>query len=85
MLPSMAVAQPLAPLMTAPEELREKFGAAVSGEFTGYEADFDADSGAALVVPNYYIPEEFSEMSVHRRAHSDLPALRFSNRLKTTG
>lgn len=60
-LPCMSVAEPLAKLMTAPEELRQTFGAAATGEFTGFEASFDPESGAAMTVPNYYIPEEFVE------------------------
>lgn len=62
--PRMSSGEPLAVLQTAPPEVREEFGAAVSGEFHGFEADFDPETGAAMTVPNYYIPEEFVEWYV---------------------
>jgi hypothetical protein len=51
----------LAPLASVPEGERAAFGEAVKGEWVGFEADFDPDTGAALTVPNYYIPEEFEQ------------------------
>ncbi|CAN8068619.1 unnamed protein product [Agarophyton chilense] len=33
----------------------------IKGEWTGYEGNFSPETGKALPVPDYYVPEEFSE------------------------
>lgn len=39
----------------------EAFGELIKGEYTGFEAKFDEDTGAALVIPQEDIPEDFFE------------------------
>jgi hypothetical protein len=43
------------------DEARDAFAKAVKGEWTGFEAEFDADTGVPQIVPNYYIPDDFVE------------------------
>jgi hypothetical protein len=40
---------------------RNAFAKAVAGEWTGFEAKFDPDTGEPQVIPNYYIPDDFVE------------------------
>lgn len=40
------------------------FSAAVKGEWTGYEGTFDNTTAQVQAVPDYYIPEQFSEWNL---------------------
>lgn len=42
----------------------DRFAAAVRGEWRGYEGRFRADDARVKPVPDYYVPEEFSEWGV---------------------
>lgn len=45
----------------ATEEELEYFAKSVTGEWSGYEGNFDGASGKVQNLPDYYIPEQFEE------------------------
>lgn len=40
------------------------FSTAVRGEWTGYEGLFNAQTGTSVAIPDYYVPEQFSDWNV---------------------
>lgn len=49
------------------DELLEQFAAAVTGEWKGYEGQFDSGTGKIKPIPDYYIPEQFLEWDLTPR------------------
>lgn len=45
-------------------ERLQAFTESIRGEWVGYEADFDSENGQVKVVPDYYIPEDFTTWSL---------------------
>lgn len=43
------------------ETVLESFSAASRGEWKGYEGKFNSETGEAVIIPDYYIPEQFLE------------------------
>lgn len=43
------------------ETVLESFSAASRGEWKGYEGNFNSETGEAITIPDYYIPDQFLE------------------------
>lgn len=47
--------------VTVDNEVITSFAEQIKGEWTGYEGNFHSETGKVLPVPDFYIPEEFSQ------------------------
>lgn len=52
-------------LVDVDEQLLESFSTAIKGEWVGYEGRFSSETGDALTIPDYYIPEQFVEWGLN--------------------